>query len=103
MESPTFRFKQYMMKAHDIEIDENVIVWEAVTFYHEELDEQLVPVTELNGFPDPLTICCAEYDDENGDQWLFGIAIEDQSEKWLLGWVVKNGEILHRNIPLTDE
>lgn len=103
MESVTLRFQQYMMQAHSIEIDENEIVWEAVTFYHEELDDQVVPVTEMKGFSDPLTICCAEYDDENGDQWLFGFATEDQSKKWLLGWVVKNGEILDRNFPLTEE
>ena len=37
---------------------------------------------------------------DEGDQWLFGLAIEEQSGNWLYAWTVKNGEIADRNFLL---
>ncbi|TVY08429.1 hypothetical protein [Paenibacillus cremeus] len=103
MNFATSLFSRYMMQAYDLGIETEKLVWEAVTFFREELDEQVVPVAELAGNPDPLTVCCATYEDKYANQWLFGLAMDDQSGGWLQGWVVRNGEIVHRNIPLADD
>ncbi|MGU3471499.1 hypothetical protein ACLBWT_10160 [Paenibacillus sp. D51F] len=64
-------FSIYMLHAHDIVIDERKLAWESNVFCREELDEQVVPVGELQGLPSQLTISCSTYDDEFGSQWLW--------------------------------
>jgi hypothetical protein len=73
-------------------------VWEAITFHHEELDNQVVPVEDIQGLPNPLIILSSSYEDENGDQWLFGLVTDEQSGRWLHAWTVKNGKIFDRDI-----
>jgi hypothetical protein len=102
MQKATKLFSIYMLYAHDIAIDERNLAWEAITFCHDELDDQVVPVEDLRNLPNPLTILTSLFQDENGGQWLFGLAIEDQLGRWLYAWIVKNGEIVTRNIPFVD-
>ena len=59
MQKETKLFSIYMLYAHDVAIDERKLAWESNAFCHDELDEQVVPVTELQGLSNPLTISCA--------------------------------------------
>jgi len=102
MNIATSLIRRYMKQHFRIQIDESQLVWEAVTLFKEEMDEQMVPVVELTGFSDPLTICCSNYEDTQGNDWLFGLAIEEMSGKWLHGWIVRNGEIVVRDVPFGD-
>lgn len=100
MESATKFFSRHMQDVHGISIDERKLFWESVTFCREELDEQVVPVVDLQGFPDPLTIVTAISVDGNGNEWLFGVTIDERTGNLEYGWTVKNGQIVDRKLLL---
>ena len=100
MQKETKLFSNYMLQVHDMTLEEQQLAWESIAFSHEELDEQVVPVAGLHGLPNPLTISCSTYGDEFGSQWMFGLAHGEEIDIWLYAWIVKDGEIVDRNIPL---
>lgn len=100
MKDATQLFNQYLRRTYGFVVHESRLIWEAVTFYQDELDEQVVPVAELARLGDPLTVCCATHEDDQGVQWLFGLAIETPTGQFLHAWIVRNGEIVDRDVPL---
>jgi hypothetical protein len=85
-----FRWRMKKTFNKDVPLDE--ISYEAYEFYHDELDEYLVPQEHLERLPNPLILETNQYVDVDGYEWIAGI-VEDQSSKEKIYEVwIKNGE-----------
>lgn len=98
MDAATKLFVNYMKREHAVEVNVDDIFWEGVTLYHDEIDENLFPVKELVGLPDPLLFLTVVYDDRFDQNYIFCIAMEN--EKWLHAVCVRNGELYDENVPI---
>nr|WP_206762408.1 hypothetical protein [Cytobacillus firmus] len=68
------------------------ISFEAYDFYHEELDDLLIPSEHLEKLPNPLILETLSFVDEQGYEWIAGM-VEDEKSRILLYEVwIKNGE-----------
>jgi hypothetical protein len=68
--------------------------YEAYDFYHEELDDLLIPAEHLEKLPNPLTLETLSYVDDQGFEWVAGM-VEDEKTRTLLYEVwIRNGQPL---------
>ncbi|MGE5661550.1 MAG: hypothetical protein ACM3X1_04810 [Ignavibacteriales bacterium] len=90
--------QQYMKQVQGVVTREADIAWESVTLYQDELDNHMVPVEVIKSFSDPLTIMSASFADQEGNNWLFGIVIDELV--WRYAFCLKNDQLVDRNIPI---
>lgn len=94
-------FVTYMKREHEVEVNVADVFWESVTLYHDEIDENLFPVKELIGLPDPLLISTTDFLDEHEHEWIFCIVTEnDNAHNWLHAVCIKEGVLINDNVPL---
>jgi hypothetical protein len=68
--------------------------YEEYDFYHEELDDLLIPAEHLEKLPNPLTLETLSYVDDQGFEWVAGM-VEDKKTRTLLYEVwIRNGQPL---------
>jgi hypothetical protein len=68
--------------------------YEEYDFYHEELDDLLIPAEHLEKLPNPLTLETLSYVDDQGFEWVAGM-VEDEKTRTLLYEVwIRNGQPL---------
>lgn len=85
-------FVSRMKKTFNIVVNENEVAYEAYDFYHEELDDFLVPAEHLKKLPDPLLFETLSYVDDEGYEWIAGFVLEEGTRRRLYEVWIKNGE-----------
>jgi hypothetical protein len=83
-----------MKKLFDINVVEDDISYEAYDFYHEELDDLLIPAEHIEKLPDPLLLETLSYVDENRNDWIAGIVLDEDTRDILYEVWIKNGEAI---------
>ncbi|WP_117148886.1 hypothetical protein [Paraliobacillus zengyii] len=94
-------FVNYMEKTHEIKVNINEVIFEGLTMFQAEIDENIFPVKVLKGLPDPLLFLTTVYMDQKEQEWIFCIVTEiDIADKWLHAVCIKDGELIDENVPL---
>jgi hypothetical protein len=78
----------------DMVVDSKEVSFEAYEFYHEELDELLIPEEHLKKLPDPLLFETLMYVDNEGYEWVAGVVKDKEIGILLYEVWIKNGEQL---------
>jgi hypothetical protein len=81
-----------MKKIFNVQVKTEDVSYEAYDFYHEELDDLLIPAKHLERLPDPLLIETLSYVDEEGYEWIAGFLLEEGTKKRLFEVWIRNGE-----------
>ncbi len=81
-----------MKKTFNIHVKREEVGYEAYDFYHEELDDLLIPAAHLEKLPNPLLIETLSYVDDKGYEWIAGYVLEEETRKKLYEVWIKNGE-----------
>lgn len=85
-------FVETMKKTFKIVVKRDDVGYEAYEFYHEEIDELLIPAEHLEKLPDPLLIETLLYVDEEGYEWIAGYVLDEETRNKLYEVWIKNGE-----------
>ncbi|MBG9545507.1 hypothetical protein ABE29_22970 [Cytobacillus firmus] len=83
-----------LKKTFNIVVSHDEVSYEAYDFYHEELDDLLVPAEHLKRLPNPLLFETLSYVDEKGIEWIAGFVLEKESRRILYEVWIKNGEAI---------
>jgi hypothetical protein len=70
------------------------VSYETYDFYHDELDELLVPAEHLEKLPNPLTLRTFSYIDKHGYEWIAGAVEEEGTNRLLYEVWIRNGETI---------
>lgn len=81
-----------MRKTFNIVVKNEDVSYEAYDFYHEDLDDLLIPAEHLKKLPDPLLFETLSYVDDDGYEWIAGVVLEEGTRKKLYEVWIKNGE-----------
>ncbi|CAH0345148.1 hypothetical protein [Bacillus sp. CECT 9360] len=81
-----------MKKTFKIEVQEDGVSYEAYDFYHEDLDELLIPTHHLEKLPNPLLFATLMYVDDKGYEWIVGMVLEEETNRKLYEVWIRNGE-----------
>jgi hypothetical protein len=85
-------FVRTMKRTFNVAVNIDEVGYEAYEFYHEELDNYLVPEEHLEKLPNPLLFETLSYVDEKRNEWIAGfVRNEETGEKLYEVWI-KNGE-----------
>lgn len=85
-------FAETMKKTFNIEVKREDVGYETYDFYHEEIDDLLIPAEHLEKLPDPLLIETLSYVDDKGYEWIAGYVMDEGRSKKLYEVWIKNGE-----------
>lgn len=83
-----------MKKTFNIEVKQDEVSYEAYDFYHEDLDDLLIPAEHLEKLPDPLLFETFSYVDDEGYEWIAGFVLEEGTRNKLYEVWIKNGEAI---------
>jgi hypothetical protein len=81
-----------MKKTFSIEVKDDEVSYEAYDFYHEDLDDLLIPAQHLEKLPNPLLFETLVYVDEKGYEWIAGMVLEEETNRKLYEVWIRNGE-----------
>ena len=81
-----------MKKTFNIYVKREDVGYEAYDFYHEELDDLLIPAKHLEKLPNSLLIEALSYVDDRGYEWIAGYVLDEKTRKKLYEVWIKNGE-----------
>ncbi|NEU30373.1 hypothetical protein GN156_06210 [bacterium LRH843] len=101
MDKATQLFVNYMKGKHDLDIEYNESIWEAVTMYHEEIDPEMILEEQLKILPDPLLLLTTNYFDDQDQEWIFCIVADNNdSSQWYTAVAVclRDGELIDNQI-----
>ena len=85
-------FAETMEKTFNIEVNREDVGYEAYDFYHEEIDDLLIPAEHLEKLPDPLLIETLSYVDDGGYEWIAGYVLDMKSKRKFYEVWIRNGE-----------
>jgi hypothetical protein len=83
-----------MKKTFNIVVKKEDVSYEAYDFYHEDLDDLLIPAEHLEKLPNPLLFETLSYVDGNRNEWILGVVEEEGTRKKLYEVWIKNGEAI---------
>jgi hypothetical protein len=73
---------KYAKEKFDLELQVEIINWESVTLFKEEIDTDMIPSDDLAKLKgDQLTILTASFEDREGNSYIFGLVIEVSDEE----------------------
>lgn len=87
-------FVERMKKTFNTVVSQDEMSYEAFDFYHEDLDDLLVPAEHLKRLPNPLLFETLSYVDDEGIEWMAGFVLEEETRRILYEVWIKNGEAL---------
>lgn len=87
-------FIDRMNKTFHVSVPQNNVSYESYLFYHDDIDDSLIPVEHFNKLPDPLLLQCYQYTDQWGNEWVAGIVIEEITRELLYEIWLKNGKAI---------
>lgn len=91
-------FVYTMKKTFNIIVKKEDVSYESYDFYHEEIDDLLVPAEHLKSLPNPLLFETLMYVDENHNEWILGVVEDEETRKKLYEVWIKNGEAIAYDI-----
>lgn len=83
-----------MKKTFNIVVPKDEVSYEAYDFYHEDLDDLLIPAEHLEKLPNPLLFETLLYVDDKRNEWIAGVVLEDETRRKLYEVWIKNGEAI---------
>lgn len=87
-------FVKRMKKTFNVSVPEEEVGYESYDFYHEDLDDLLIPVKHLEKLPNPLLLETLIYVDGSRNEWLAGIVLDEDTKEMLYEVWIKNGEAI---------
>jgi hypothetical protein len=72
-----------MKKTFNIVVKREDVGYEVHDFYHEEVDDLLIPAEHLEKLPNPLLIEAISYVDDKGYEWIANYNVPVTSRKFL--------------------
>ena len=87
-------FVKRMKKTFNVTVKADEVGYEAYDFYHEDLDDLLIPSEHLEKLPNPLLLETLSYVDDKGYEWIAGIVLDEKTRKMLYEVWIRNGEPL---------
>ncbi|MFE8696503.1 hypothetical protein ACFYKT_09160 [Cytobacillus sp. FJAT-53684] len=81
-----------MKSTFGIDVKKDDIGYEAYDFFHEEVDDLLIPAEHLEKLPDPLLIEALSYVDDVGYEWIACYVLDKKTKKKLYEVWIRNGE-----------
>lgn len=87
-------FIDRMKERFETIVPEKSVAYEAYTFTHEEMDDSLMPLEDLEQLPDPFLLQTYLYVDQEDLEWIAGIVIEENTRKLLYEIWFKNGKAM---------
>lgn len=91
-------FFDAMQEQYGIWMDATMISTEAVELGMDEVDECFIPKEVFDRLPETLLYELMIYDDEIHNCWVAGVAFYPDSSEWCLQIIVKNDEIVYREV-----
>lgn len=87
-------FKEKMLNDFNMEIEPNDVGYESVLLEHGEIDEDVIPLVDLQSLPNPLLANTFMYVELSGDEWLY-IVVTDEKHRSILykTWFKNNQKI----------
>jgi len=85
-------FAETMKKTFNIEVKKEDVSYEAYEFYHEEIDDLLIPAEHLEKLPNPLLIETLSYVDDERYEWIAGYVLDVKTRMKLYEVWIRNGE-----------
>ncbi|WP_287465521.1 hypothetical protein [Geobacillus sp.] len=85
-------FVRTMKRTFNVAVNIDEVGYEAYEFYHEELDNYLVPEEHLEKLPNPLLFETLRYVDEKRNDWIAGFVRDEETGEKLYEVWIKNGE-----------
>lgn len=85
-------FVRTMKRTFNVAVKIDEVGYEAYEFYHEELDNYLVPEEHLEKLPNPLLFETLRYVDEKRNEWIAGFVRDEETGEKLYEVWIKNGE-----------
>ncbi|PKG24283.1 hypothetical protein [Niallia nealsonii] len=90
-------FKKFMIQHSDIVLEESKISFESTELYQDEIDEKLISIKHLKQLPNPILFDTLLYEDDKGNDWIAGIAVNPETREREYIVLILNGEpITHR-------
>lgn len=83
-----------MEKTFNVSVPEEEVGYECYDFYHDDLDDLLIPKEHLDKLPNPLLFETLIYVDESRNEWLAGIVLDEDTKEMLYEVWIKNGEAI---------
>ncbi|MGD6875658.1 hypothetical protein [Bacillus infantis] len=87
-------FVERMKKTFNTVVSHDEVSYEDYDFYHEELDDLLVPAEHLQKLPNPLLFETLSYVDGEGNEWIAVFVLEEGTRSILYEVWIKNGEAI---------
>lgn len=91
-------FVRTMKRTFNVAVNIDEVGYEAYEFYHEELDNYLVPAEHLEKLPNPLLLEALMYVDAEGYEWIAEVVVNEETRKKLYEVWIKDGKKLSCNI-----
>ena len=91
-------FVRTMERTFNVAVNIDEVGYEAYEFYHDEIDELLVPAEHLEKLPNPLLLEALMYVDAEGYEWIAGVVVNEEMRKKLYEVWIKDGKKLSCNI-----
>ncbi|PJW13933.1 MULTISPECIES: hypothetical protein [unclassified Geobacillus] len=85
-------FVEKMKSEFHMEVPRDEVSYEAYEFYHDEIDNLLVPAAHLEKLPNPMLLEALMYVDKEGYEWIAGVVIDEETRKMLYEVWIKDGE-----------
>ncbi|QHC05474.1 hypothetical protein GRQ40_17150 [Anoxybacillus sp. PDR2] len=85
-------FVEKMKSEFNMEVPHDEVGYEAYEFYHDEIDELLVPAEHLEKLPNPLLLEALMYVDAEGYEWIAGVVVNEETRKKLYEVWIKDGK-----------
>lgn len=88
-------FKKEMLNTFGISISPEGVGYEAVLLEHDEIDENIISIKDLQPLPNPLLAHSFIYTHLNGDEWLLLLVIREQDGAMLYQVWFKNNQKIY--------
>jgi len=85
-------FVAKMKSEFGVEVNSEEVGYEAYAFDHEEIDDLLIPAEHVKKLPNPLLLEAFMYVDDEGNEWIAGMVVEEETRELLYEVWIKNGE-----------
>ncbi|MDE8565255.1 hypothetical protein PNH38_15460 [Anoxybacillus rupiensis] len=85
-------FIEKMKSEFGVEVKNEEVGYEAYEFYHDEIDELLIPVEHIEKLPNPLLLEAFMYVDKEGYEWIVGVVVDEETRDMLYEVWLKDGK-----------
>lgn len=87
-------FKEEMLKRWKKKVELNEVGYESIMLTPEEVDEELIPLHEIESLPNPLLAHSFIYVEDEGDEWIYVVVTDKSSQcKHYEAWFKNREEI----------